>query len=85
MMELEIKEKAIEFLAKSLTDESLSLFLGAGISKSFDLDNWKQLLNKINLDPEVGLPLLSKKKYSADDYQHAADKIVRKLMMMMKN
>jgi hypothetical protein len=78
-MELEIKEKALEFLAKSLFNESLSLFLGAGISKSFELDNWKELLNKINSDPEVNLPPLSKKKYTADDYQNAANQIVRKL------
>ncbi len=78
-MELEIKEKALEFLAKNLINESLSLFLGAGISKSFDLDNWKALLNKLNTDPEINLPILTKEEYSADEYQTAANNIVRKL------
>jgi hypothetical protein len=78
-MELEIKENALEFLAQNLVTESLSLFLGAGISKSFELDNWKSLLNKMNSDPEIDLPLLNKRTYTADEYQNAANKIVRKL------
>ncbi|MEP2936866.1 MAG: SIR2 family protein [Gilvibacter sp.] len=79
-MEIELKSKAIEFLAQQLKNESLSLFLGAGISKSFDLDNWLSLLNKLNADPKIGLPELpDSKAHSADDFQNAANAIVRKL------
>lgn len=79
-MEIESKSNAIEFLAEQLRDESLSLFLGAGISKSFDLDNWLGLLNKLNSDPLIELPTLSEDdNHTADDFQSAANAIVRKI------
>ncbi|AKA33913.1 SIR2 family protein [Flagellimonas lutaonensis] len=78
-MEIEFRDNAVNFLAKSLYQDSLSLFVGAGISKSFEVDDWKSLLNNLNKDEAIGLPLLEKERPSADEFQIAADKIVREL------
>jgi hypothetical protein len=70
--ELKDPNHAIEYLADSLSDGSLVLFLGAGTSVGFGLPNWLKLVNALRL--EVSLPEINDTS-SADDLQHAADEI----------
>jgi len=62
--ELKNKDRAIDFLARELEKGSLGLFLGAGVSRSFDVGGWLDLLNEIRSHPEVNLDV--KEKYEKD-------------------
>ena len=78
-MELSNDKSAIRFLAAQLHKESLSLFLGAGMSKSFSLDGWRDLLNSICKDKHIEIEIISSSNPSAEELQNKADEIARKL------
>ncbi len=87
--ELSNRDKAVRFLAEELNSGSLGLFLGAGISKSFDLSGWLDLLNDIRVHDRLKMepiPLYAKTEearsekkkrieYSADELQDFANEI----------
>lgn len=67
---------ASNFLAQHLRDGTLTLFLGAGISKGFGLPSWIELVNSMRKEVSL-LPLDANS--SADDLQRGADEIIDKI------
>ena len=85
-MQFNSKEKISDFLSEQLNNGALGLFLGAGVSRSFDVSGWFNLLNDVRIHPKVNLNILpsigsdgKKIAYSADALQEAADEVFFKL------
>src|SRR5258706_15367137 len=69
-------ELATTHLSSHLMDGTLVLFLGAGVSKSFGLLSWQELID--TLRESVGLPK-TVGSASAEDLQRAADDVLDKV------
>jgi hypothetical protein len=70
--ELKIKKFAIEELSTHFYNGTLSLFLGAGVTKDFGLPNWNMLITRMYEKSGLGkIPHTT----NAESLQHCADKV----------
>src|SRR5579871_1192278 len=68
-------DRAVQFLADRLSDGTLVLFLGAGVSSGARLPEWRALVESMRTDVGLSNDNLTS---SADSLERAADEIRRK-------
>lgn len=67
---------ATKYLAKALTQGTITCVLGAGASAGYGLPNWPVLINRMRTDSNVGLaPVKVDPRPSAEALQVAADEV----------